>query len=129
MLTLKDWKLYLEQEREPEPQYELGARIKIKKAETTKGEVLAQIRGITGVTIVDSHGDPRAKFFKRPVDPEYIFAMITIRFYPIWPLIGKMNKSTYVRDKLFPSISSIPGVAIGTGAHGGVKLTSAVRGI
>tara|TARA_Y100000310_G_scaffold343994_1_gene454430 strand:+ start:1164 stop:1775 length:612 start_codon:yes stop_codon:yes gene_type:complete len=128
----RDLRVYSEAEEpriEPEAQYEVNVRLKIAKAKTTKGEVLAQVRGIPGVTIVDPHGDPRAKFFKKPEDPDYIFSTITIRFYSIWPFVGDMTKENYVKRFLFPGISAIGGVGKGIGQHGGVKPLSRIRSI
>lgn len=111
---------------EPQPAYEIDLRIKILKHVNTKGVIESEIRQIPGVTIVASHGDPRAKYYMRREKEEWVFSLITVRFYPRWPVIGKMSPREY-KIKLYRAISKIPGVAPGIGVHGGVKPVSNIR--
>ena len=117
---------YLDEVIEPANQHEIDLRVKIIKELTTKGVVESEIRQVPGVTIVESHGDPRKRFYREHPDSKFIFAEVTVRFYPRFPPIGKMSPAEY-KMRLLRAVSSIPGVARGIGAHGGVKPLSLVR--
>jgi len=111
---------------EPESVYEIDLRVKILKKVNTKGVIESEIRQIPGVTIVASHGDPRGKYYAKSLQEDFIFSLITVRFYPRWPIIGKMPPKEY-KIKLYKAISAISGVAPGIGVHGGVKPISNIR--
>ena len=130
---------YLEEQDEPEgkperaQQYEVDLRLKIHKGIATKGTVESEIRGLPGVTIVASHGDVRAKYFRtRPsTDEKYSFVTVTCRYYPRLPGAGQVSPDQY-KASLLKQISNIRigghrALAPGVGAHGGVKALSITR--
>jgi hypothetical protein len=118
-------------QKEPSQQYEIDLRVKILKDVTTRGVVESEIRAIPGVTIVASHGDPRAKFYSTGMREDYLFAVVTVRFYPRQSAVGMVPPEVY-KNHLLKRIASIKvggtrALALGIGAHGGVKILSLLR--
>jgi len=118
---------------DPDRQYEIDLRLKVLKAVTTKGVIESEIRSLPGVTIVATHGDPRAKFFmsKTAEEEKYSFAIVTVRYYPRLPVTGRVTPDQY-KSQLIKQISKIKignqrALAPGIGAHGGVKILSITR--
>ena len=112
-------------------QYEIDLRLKILKDVSTRGVIESEIRALPGVTIVASHGDPRAKFYSPDTREQWLFAILTVRFYPRLPRVGKVAPEVY-KIQLLRQIASIrvggtKAVAPGVGAHGGVKVLSTLR--
>ena len=112
-------------------QYEIDLRLKILKDVSTRGIIESEIRALPGVTIVASHGDPRAKFYSQDTREQWLFAILTVRFYPRLPRVGKVAPEVY-KIQLLRQIASIrvggtKAVAPGVGAHGGVKVLSMLR--
>ena len=112
-------------------QYEIDLRLKILKDVSTRGVIESEIRALPGVTIVASHGDPRAKFYSQDTRDQWLFAILTVRFYPRLPRVGKVAPEVY-KIQLLRQIASIrvggtKAVAPGVGAHGGVKVLSMLR--
>lgn len=126
---------YLEEQEDPASkkgqQYEIDLRLKILKDVSTRGIIESEIRALPGVTIVASHGDPRAKFYSPDTREQWLFAILTVRFYPRLPRVGKVAPEVY-KAQLLRQIASIrvggtKAVAPGVGAHGGVKVLSILR--
>ena len=112
-------------------QHEIDLRLKILKDVSTRGVIESEIRALPGVTIVASHGDPRAKFYSQDTREQWLFAILTVRFYPRLARVGNVTPEVY-KAQLLRQIASIrvggaKALAPGVGAHGGVKVLSMLR--